>query len=292
MARYPMRSSWRAYRPGSRKSGGTLRSRGCYPVGAGAHPRSRPGFAAYRLRHHRLRARHADASSRRAASPPRAVRSPIACASFTRAWPNSSPQHAPQRDRRRARVPLEERRQRAQARARRAARRSPPCPRRSGCTNTRRAPSSSRWSAWVARRKPRSRTWSNNCCASICKLAADAADALAVAICHAQLQQPHRAGSIESTHDRIRARQTRGEGAAASDGGRGWRGLRHRSAHVDVLHAARRWAATCACSRIWWCARTRTSSTASARRKSARCSATCSRCRRSGRRSRWPFSRA
>ena len=88
--------------------------------------------------------------------------------------------------------------------------------------------------------------------------------------------------SMEMARDRIRARQTRDQDAAASDGGRGRRGLRHRSAHVHVLHAARRRAARCGCSRTWWCARTRTSSTASARRKSARCFATCSRCQASG----------
>ena len=39
---------------------------------------------------------------------------------------------------------------------------------RCGCSNTRRARSSWRWSAWAARRRPRSRTWSKHCCRYRC----------------------------------------------------------------------------------------------------------------------------
>ena len=62
MARYPMRSSWRAFRPEAsaepRLAPVTTVAR-MSPGGSGTHPGPRPRQSAHRLRHHRLRARHA-----------------------------------------------------------------------------------------------------------------------------------------------------------------------------------------------------------------------------------------
>ena len=58
MARYPMRSSWRAYRPDDARPAAPAVAR-MLPGGSRAHPRARSGLASHRLRRHRLRGRHA-----------------------------------------------------------------------------------------------------------------------------------------------------------------------------------------------------------------------------------------
>ena len=204
MARYPMRSSWRAYRPDAQAAAAPAVAR-MSPARFRAHPRARSGFAAHRLRRHRLRGRHAAPSSRRAASPPPADRSPIGCASFTRRVAELIAQHSPAGDRRRTRVPLQERRQRAQARpgARRRARRRARGARRA---RIRAARHQARGGRRGRRGESPGRAHGQTTAArSNCKLAADAADALAVAICHAHSRRLEHSIS----RDRIRTRQTR-----------------------------------------------------------------------------------
>ena len=128
-------------------------------------------------------------------------------------------------------------------------------------------------------------------------MAADAADALAAAVCHAlrgQVRCLARSWRRVATaaDDRISQGSPRAQAAARLAGRRERGGLRARGADVDFLRPAGGRGSRWRCSPIWWCARTRISCSASAPTASGGCSAVCSRCRASVRRSRWEFYRA
>ena len=81
MARYPMRSSWRAYQPAAQRRRSRHGFRADVTGWFGAHPRARSGQPAHRLRRHRLRGGtlHIVAQGCIATS---GGRSPIGCASI------------------------------------------------------------------------------------------------------------------------------------------------------------------------------------------------------------------
>ena len=195
MARYPMRSSWRAYRPAAQAAAGTCgradvtgrfrrASSGSIPA------RLRTGFgvidcAAGTLHHRRAGLhRHRRRPARRpAAHDPRAGRRAHRAAS-------------PAGNRRRTRVPLQERRQRAQAGpgARRGARGRAADARRA---RIRAARHQARGGGRGRRGESAGRAHGQATAArSRCELAADAADALAVAICHAHYRRIERLDEI------------------------------------------------------------------------------------------------